>query len=295
MARNAAQQAVIDIDTDGQAIASAGQALTVQSKQAQHLMKTYHITSTDKDVLMMEIRGSQQTAVEAMLYMGARLLMLRTLATQGEWLGWLEQMNFNSRSAQRLMQVTLKFDNREKLLLLGKGKVLELLTLDDEELDELERGELMELDLDDVARMSTTELRKALREAQYGLEAKDKLLARRGKTIDELEEAVSNASAFVPSEGSVAQTQKEQAAYGELEKVHLEANAAIARLLVVAAEIKNETASQALSLAADQAVQHLCQRMADLTAQHGIVVDFEEMVAPAWLSAAVPGKKVKAK
>jgi hypothetical protein len=293
MARTAAKQEMIDIDTNGEAIASAGHALTVQSKQAQHLMKAYNITSVDKDVLMMEIRGSQQTAVEAMLYMGARLLMLRTIVAHGEWQLLLEQLGMDERAARRLMQVTIKFDKRDKLLSLGKGKMLELLTLDDEQLDELERGELMELELDDVARMSISELRKKLRETEFSLEAKDKLLAKRGKTIDELEQLVQNVQTFVPSEGSVAQTQKEQAAYLELEKVHLEANAAIARLLVVCAEIKNELGGEALSLSTDQAVQHLCQRMADLTAQHGIAVDFEEMVTPQWLAAAVAPKGKK--
>lgn len=292
MPRNAAKQAPITIESNTQALAQAGDALNLQSKQTNRLMSAYNITSANPNMLEMEIRGAQQTAVEAMLYIGARLLVLKTLTEHGSWHACLERLGMAPGTVQKIMQATLKFANpdhpRDKLLGVGKGKLLELLTLDDEQLDQLEAGEMMELDLDDVAQMSTTELRRKLREARADGEGKDKLLAKRGTQIDKLQQQVDGV--FVPDPDSAAQTEAEQAQYIALQEAHAEANAAAAKLAVVVRDIKAAATSEAMSLEADSAMVHTCQRIADIVAEHAIEVEFEEMVTPAWLAAATTGK-----
>jgi hypothetical protein len=300
MARTSAKQDQVIIDTDSTALTSAGQALTLQGKQATKLMLAYNITSANPDTLEMEIRGAQQTAVEAMLYIGARLLVLKTLTEHGSWHACLERLGMAPGTVQKIMQATLKFANpdhpRDKLLGVGKGKLLELLTLDDEQLDQLEAGEMMELDLDDVAQMSTTELRRKLREARADGEGKDKLLAKRGSQIDKLQQQVDGV--FTPDPTSAAQTEAEQVQYLALQDAHAEVNAAAAKLAVVVRDIKEAATSEAMSLEADSAMVHTCQRIADIVAEHAIEVDFEEMVTPTWLAAATTGSatnKAKAK
>jgi hypothetical protein len=292
MSRTAPKQNQVTIDSNTDALHSASQALTMQGKQATKLMAAYNITSANPDTLEMEIRGAQQTAVEAMLYIGARLLVLKTLTEHGSWHACLERLGMAPGTVQKIMQATLKFANpdhpRDKLLGVGKGKLLELLTLDDEQLDQLEAGEMMELQLDDVAQMSTTELRRRLREARADGEGKDKLLAKRGTQIDKLQQQVDGV--FTPDPDSAAQTEAEQAQYIALQDAHAEVNAAAAKLAVVVRDIKAAATSEAMSLEADSAMVHTCQRMADIVAEHAIEVDFEEMVTPTWLAAATTGK-----
>jgi hypothetical protein len=297
MSRTAPKQNQVTIDSNTDALHSASQALTLQGKQATKLMAAYNITSANPDTLEMEIRGAQQTAVEAMLYIGARLLVLKTLTEHGSWHACLERLGMAPGTVQKIMQATLKFANpdhpRDKLLGVGKGKLLELLTLDDEQLDQLEAGEMMELDLDDVAQMSTTELRRKLREARADAQGKDKLLAKRGSQIDKLQQQVDGV--FVPDADSAAQTEAEQAQYIALQDAHAEVNAAAAKLAVVVRDIKAAATSEAMSLEADSAMVHTCQRIADMVAEHAIEVDFEEMVTPSWLAAATTGKAGKGK
>ncbi|MGE3348173.1 MAG: hypothetical protein AB7I35_12145 [Ramlibacter sp.] len=278
---------VLALDTD--AVNAANAALTLQGQQATRLMSAYNVTHANPDALEAEIRGYQTTAVEAMFAIGARLLVMRTVVEHGDWIKRLERLNMAPRAAQRVMQATLKFADpskpRDKLLGLGKGKLIELLTLDDEELDVLSGGgDVLELDLDDVAGMSTTELRKHLREARADAEAKDRLIEKRGKEIDKLHTQLERK--FVPEPGSVAETETEQAQYLALQEAHTEALAVLARLTVVVRDIKAApSVSEAMEMAADNAIRHACQRLVDIVNDNGLAIDLEELVTPAWLQA----------
>lgn len=293
MARNASKQESIEVNMDNQAQSSANTALSLQGAKAQALMQAYNVTSSNADALEMEIRGFQQTAVESLFAIGARLIVMKALCAHGEWAERLDRMNIAGRSAQRMMQATLKFADpakpRDKLAQLGRGKMIELLMLDDEQLDALEDGsDVLELDIDEVSRMSTSELRKALREARAKVDAKDKLLERRNKDVDKLQEQLD--TPYVPSEGAVAQTQEEQAQFIALQEAHLEAIAAQSRLAVIVRDIK-QGANEALAEEANSAMRHLCQRTAETVNEHGIDIDFEDLITPSWLQATPKGKK----
>jgi|JI10StandDraft_1071094.scaffolds.fasta_scaffold461716_1 hypothetical protein len=301
MTRKAATQEILTTGTNTSALVTAADALALQGKQAQALMSAYNITHANPDGLETEIRGYQQTAVESMFAIGARLLLLRTVVQHGDWIARLERLGMVPRAAQRVMQATLKFADpskpRDKLLALGKGKLIELLTLDDEALDTLEAGgDVLELDLDDVATLSTTELRKKLREARAACEAKDKLLEKRGKEMDRLQEKLEHK--FVPQPDSAAGTEEEQAQYLALAEAHTEVLAAMARLAVVVVDIKAQpSVSEAMEMAADTSVRHACQRLVDIANDHGLHVDLEELITPQWLEAPAtkaPKKATKA-
>ena len=190
MPRTTGRQQPLSVELDTAAVSDASRALTVQSKQTRALMEAYGVKSATPAGLEVEIRGYQQTAMHSLLAIGVRLV-LRTLTQHGEWLQSMERLQMAPRTAQKLMQAAIKFANpalaRPKLQALGEGKLLELITLDDEELDALESGEsVLELDLDDIASMSMSELRRSLREARQAEAAKDKLLEKRGKELDKL-------------------------------------------------------------------------------------------------------------
>jgi hypothetical protein len=296
MTRKIASQENVTIDMHTGAVEVANQALIAQGASARKLMNSFGITHANPDGLEAEIRGYMETVQESMFAVGARLLLLKTVVEHGDWLARLERIGIVPRAAQRTMQATLKFADpskpRDKLLGLAKGKLLELVTLDDESLDALEAGgDVLELDLDEVARMSTTELRKKLREARAACEAKDKLLEKRGKDLDRLQEKLEHK--FVPQPDSAASTEEEQAQYIGLQEAHTEVLAAMARLAVVVVDIKaGPSVSEAMELAAENAVRHACQRLVDIANDHGLHVDLEELITPQWLAAApTKGKK----
>ncbi|CAM3725966.1 DUF3102 domain-containing protein [Xenorhabdus thuongxuanensis] len=132
-------------------------------------------------------------SAEAMLEAGKRLTILKECEPHGEFESIVrEELGIPERTAQRLMQASIKFMSPQlqpkapTLALLGKSKLFELMTEDDDELSELaEGGTVAGLTLDDIDRMSVRELRKALRDTRNDLE-----ISR--QTVQEKKELVSN-------------------------------------------------------------------------------------------------------
>lgn len=138
-----------------------------------------------------EIRFYQRRSVEAALELGKRLLLLKEMTPHGEFSQRVELLGINSRMAQRFMGATLKFaksDTKSFLHAAGnQTKLLELVVLDDEEIAELAGGgSARGIDLDDIAAMTVTDLRKALREARENEQAMGRVLQEKNAKLDEL-------------------------------------------------------------------------------------------------------------
>lgn len=146
----------------------------------------------DPDVLESGIQGNQQRVQFEMFEAGKRLLLLREQCEHGNFLMRLERLDILPRAAQKFMQATLKFSNAPSTAHLagyGKTKLLELLVLDDEEITELTQGgSARGITLDAAAKMTVSELRKALREADASLAAKTRVLGDKETTISGLQE-----------------------------------------------------------------------------------------------------------
>lgn len=288
MARNknteVAQQ-VVELNHD--ALAQANHALTALSDQARSIMSTYNLASASPDVLVTEIRGFQAAAVDAMFNIGVRLMLMRTVVQPGKWTHYLDQCGINDRTARRVVQATIKFadptkQRSEKLLTLGRGKLLELLVLDDDSLDVLDAGgQVGELDLDDVACMSPSELRNALREARADAEAKDKVIEGKNTKIDQLE--VKAARKFKPSADSVAKTAHEQAQLDELAAATRELELTFARLSVVVGDITDHCGNQAVVGRALQAMQYVQKRIEETLSEQGLAAATSTTGRPAWM------------
>lgn len=277
--------AVSDANND-----QAEQALAVLNESTRSIVSNYNLSSANPEVLLSEIRGFQASATEAMFAIGVRLLVLHQVVPHGEWGAALESLGMDQRTARRIVQVTIKFaDPRktrsDKLLGLGKGKLLELLVLDDEAIDVLdEGGQLGELDLDDIAGMSPTELRHHVRELRYEGEAKDALIAKKDQKLNKLTTDLTNAKKFKPTEDSLARTGDEQAALDEIRAATLEAEAGFRRLALVANSVLVEGAmSQAINDAVRNDLNYICQSMADIAVQVGIEIDLTERITPSWM------------
>lgn len=113
------------------------------------------------------IRFYQRRTVEALLECGKRLLLMREVTPHGEFKQRVEMLGFSYRTAARFMQAAEKITKSATVALLAtqvknQKAFLELVTHDDDA--DIERV----AELDDIDRMSASELRAALRKEKQG-------------------------------------------------------------------------------------------------------------------------------
>lgn len=181
---------VMRIDEQSHALAESQHQAHVRAVAAQ---VGYQLPNdcADPDLIQRDIAINMRRTAEAMLQVGLGLICLKEACRHGEFIARLEVLNFEPRVARRYMQVSRKFSNRSTSSVLLKAidqqsKLLELIVLDDEQIEELAlTGETGELKLDDVASMSVKELRAAVRELRGEKDANEKLLAHKNKQLDE--------------------------------------------------------------------------------------------------------------
>lgn len=148
----------------------------------------------DRERLVNETRFYMAQSAEAMLEAGKRLIRIKEHEPHGDFQHIVEErLGMAARTARAMMQAAIKFmtpeleSKRQAFAVLGKAKLLELVTQDDDELAELaEGGTVAGLTLDDIDRMSVRELKAALREAKEDARATDKILADKNRKLDEL-------------------------------------------------------------------------------------------------------------
>jgi hypothetical protein len=285
---HATPQTVIEINHE--ALESDTQALNVLSVEANKVIQTYGLQTANAGVLTLEIRAYQQAAVDALFQIGARLLLLNKMLMHGEWISTIESLGMNIKTAQRIVQATVKYtgdgkQRTDKLLSMGKTKLLELMVLDDEDIDILDQGgKVGELDLDEISRMSTSELRKALREARMNEEAKQSLIESKDQKINDLDIKLKSAKKFKPSPDSEAQTLAEQAQLDELGSATREIELGMARLMVVINDVIGSGAGEAIQGRAYQSIQYIHKRLQETAAENGIPLgDDQGDGTPAWL------------
>lgn len=157
-----------------------------------------------------EIRFYQRRTAEVCLELGKRLLILKELTPQGEFIQRCELLGFHKRMAQRFMHAAFKFSKSDNLSLLterlgSQSKLLELITMDDDDIQQLANGETVRgLSLDDIDTMTTSQLKAKLREAEANYEAQGKELAdtsiAKGKLAVQLNARDSRVAKMLPDE-----------------------------------------------------------------------------------------------
>jgi hypothetical protein len=289
--KNTAAPEAATIDMDSGAVVEAGRALAQQSAEMVALQQQLGLEDLSPTTLVRETRLWIDHSARAMYEVGIRLVALRAQCPQGEWHPLLEQqIGMSSRTAQRFMSAALKCigqqGRREKLLGLDRSKVMELVSLDDDALDELDKtGRLsqMALELDDIDRMSTTELRQRLRERDQTIAAKDKVLSKKDERINRLEERLERP--YAPSPESEAASAEEQALLDGIRAATMEAHAGLLKLAAAARDLSTSAVSDSLRSAAHTDVQWLAQRLAELATESGIEINLDEIAQPAWVQA----------
>ncbi|EJU4519125.1 TPA: DUF3102 domain-containing protein [Escherichia coli] len=162
----------------------------------------------ERDRIVHEARFYMAQSAEAMLEAGKRLIILKENEPHGDFINIVEsELSMSKRTAQVMMQASIKYlspqlgSKAQTFALLGKAKLFELMTEDDEDLAELaDGGTVAGLTLDDVDRMSVRELRQALREARETNAAQQQVLAGKDEKINELATKLEKKSRIQPPE-----------------------------------------------------------------------------------------------
>ncbi len=284
---------VLDAPVNPVALAEASNALAVVSEQALQLQATFGLDSLDPTTLAHEIGGLIQQTGRALFAMGGRLCALRAILPKEDWHAALDRLGFSPRVAARMMNSALKCvgadgQGRERLMALPQSKVLELVTLDESSLDELEQtgaiGQLA-LEFDEIDRMSSSELRKKIRELEQSNTAKDKVISKKSAEIDKLHID----AARVSGEDSEAITA--QAQITALRDATTAAEQGLLGLANAIADALDQSAQEHVATAARTSAEYVAQFLADLINRHAIPVQFEEMVTPDWMTAPAKQKK----
>lgn len=160
----------------------------------------------ERDRIVHETRFYMAQSAEAMLEAGKRLIMLKENEPHGDFTRIItEDLSLSDRTAQVMMKASLKYlspqleSKAQTFAVLGKSKLFELMTEDDEELAALaDGGTIAGLTLDDVDRMSVRELRQSLREARETNSAQQRVLADKNEKIDALSTKLEKKSRIQP-------------------------------------------------------------------------------------------------
>ncbi|ENU8997865.1 DUF3102 domain-containing protein [Salmonella enterica] len=160
----------------------------------------------ERDRIVHETRFYMAQSAEAMLEAGKRLVILKENEPHGDFIDIVEsQLSLSKRTAQVMMQASLKYlspklePKAPALALLGKTKLFELMTEDDEDLVELaDGGTIAGMSLDDIDRMTSRELKAALREARETNAAQQRVLADKNEKIDSLSTKLEKKSRIQP-------------------------------------------------------------------------------------------------
>ncbi|WP_289346164.1 DUF3102 domain-containing protein, partial [Acinetobacter baumannii] len=243
-----------------------------------------------------EIRFYQRRTVEACLELGKRLILLKEMTPHGEFKQRTDMLNINERAARRFMSAALKFSKTDNLTVLkaagNQSKLLELLVLDDEEIAELSSGgSVNDITLDDIDRMTTSELRKKIREIKADKEATDLLLQKKDQKINELDSELTKAKSPVQIKKR-AESEAQQLAKKALE----EANTACLTMhndtvrftnsINSVLDTINENGLFNIQEQVEAAVVAAFQQIAQTSVELGIQIDFQSMVSPDWMTAA---------
>ncbi|WP_406706886.1 DUF3102 domain-containing protein, partial [Sodalis sp.] len=148
----------------------------------------------ERERIVHEARFYMAQSAEAMLEAGKRLIIIKENEPHGEFTKIVtERLGMAHRTANLIMKAALKYTspglqaNSQTLASLGKTKLFELMTEDDEDLAALaEGGTIAGLTLDEVDRMSVRELKAALRKDEAALKRSQQLVAEKEKQLQQL-------------------------------------------------------------------------------------------------------------
>jgi hypothetical protein len=235
---------IVPAPVQGEVVESQGDAADRARALAEQLGYDLPANSTNPDMIQRDIAANMRRSVEACLEIGKGLLVLKAACSHGDFVRRMDGIGIEERLGQRFMQAALKFSKAASTPLLvaagNQTKLLELLVLDDEQIEELATGQTGELKLDDVACMSVKELRAALREARAEREAAESVAKKNREIADKAETEAEKLRRSPQKIANEAAEEAEEAgrrrgllraAVSEIHQAHKEVESAIAKMM----------------------------------------------------------------
>ncbi len=140
--------------------------------------------------------------------------------------------------------------------------------------------------LEDLAERHASE-REAMRRENEGLkgdlDAKDKVLENKARSLDRVEVELEKLKSLPPNESTKLRLAQEEQAVEALNRAHIIALSELHKFLIQASTIlEAEGVTAHTQQYCTQTVSLYCEDIVAALAKHGIPVDFEEIVNPAW-------------
>ncbi|CTR35071.1 DUF3102 domain-containing protein [Escherichia coli] len=250
----------------------------------------------ERDRVVHEARFYMSQSAEAMLEAGKRLVILKENEPHGEFIELIEkELGLPYRTSVRMMQASTKYlspalkSNMPALAHLGKTKLFELMAEDDDELTALtEGGTVAGLTLDDIDRMTSRELRAALREAREDADAQRRVLADKNSKIDNLSTQLAKKSRIAPPPPDVEDEQLRK----EVMAIAFEAEAIIRGKLHEAFTVLNQHHSALVQTHPHAFMTGLLCQIDSATVylreEFGLAVEPRSDAAPEWVTNPTP-------
>lgn len=241
------------------------------------------------DQLLMQVRQRVQRSTEDMLEIGRAVCCLRELP-RGRYGEAIAAIGLSADSARRLAAVAMKFLGKETLrplLDFDQSKVYELALLDDAVLEGLASDPAR---LDQVERMSVSELRLALRAARHDGEAKDARLKDVHQENAALRDEKASRTKYTPDQAKADENKRRASRSRALHEGALQAIAQFNHWGAVLNDVLDGCDDAEREHALSSA-RWLAQQIAGLYLAHGIDVDFAEIITPSWTRLATVGEE----
>jgi hypothetical protein len=285
MTTKAKEGALVPASAGEAAPAIGVEALQLQAADEQEtsrVLARYGYADTTLDQLVSDVRQRVQRSTADMLEIGRAVCCLRELP-RGRYGEAIKAIGLSPDTARRLGAVAAKFLGKETLrplLSFDQSKVYELALLDNAELEGLAEDPAQ---LDQVERMSVSELRIALRATRHDAEAKDDRLRQVHEENAALRDKEANRTKYRPSLDAQDAHKRRASRSRILHEGALQAIAQFNHFGVVLNDVLADCA-EAEREHALQTARWLAQQLAGLYLAHGIDVDFQEVITPSWLS-----------
>lgn len=111
-------------------------------------------TGRTKEQITADFKLRCQRATEDILMIGYDLIEMKQMCEHGEWLQWLQSVEWSERTAQNYMRVARAWDENPKLMAMGYSRTVAVLAAPAEIREQAERGDLAGASAADIKRMS---------------------------------------------------------------------------------------------------------------------------------------------
>lgn len=280
--------------TDAPEVMDAAEAVaSLQGEAAAHALavnKAFGITEYNLEAALSRLRGLMATASQTMLEIGETLALIHAKESADDFHHILAQAGLEDRTARRMMQAARKFrlgltkPQAAALQDLGRGTLLELLVLDDEEVAELANGgTVLDMTLDEVAAMPTSklraELRKARAEQKEFAETTQRQIAAKNTALDEKDALLIK---YTQGKGDVEArlaADRETFAVEAMQASATELLSAVQRFGLAVADCRADRSPTRQALA-ESTTNWLFQRLVDVVTEHELNIDLARLIDP---------------